>query len=379
MKDSLLKNLFRPTWAEINLAAIAYNIKQVKKLAGNKVDILAVVKADAYGHGAIKVAQKLKKCGVEYFGVATIREAIDLRKNKINRPILVLSPAAPHELSALISYKITPTIADIKTAIYFNKKLRRLGKKIPVHIKIDTGMGRIGFWHKDALNCIKRLSKLNNVILEGIFTHFPSADDDEKFTNSQIALFQELNSNLERNGIIIALKHMANSIAVIRNKRSYLNLVRPGLMIYGLYSDTRQKRLIKLKPAMSFKTRITYLKEVGAGRSISYGRTFFTKKNMKIATLPVGYADGYNRLLSNKADVLIKGKRCPVVGRVCMDHTMVDVTKVNAKLGDEVVLIGKQGDSEISAEEISKICSTISYEVVCWVSKRVPRIYVDRD
>lgn len=378
MKEFLQKKLFRPTWAEINLAAIEYNIKQVKRLVGNSVDILAVVKADAYGHGAIRVAQKLKRYGVGYFGVATVREAVELRKNKINTPILVLSPAAPHELSALISYKITPTIADIKTAIHFNKKLRKLGKKIFVHIKIDTGMGRVGFWHNDALNFIKRLSKLSNLILEGIFTHFPSADDDEKFTNSQIALFKELISSLERNSIFIPLRHMANSIAVIRNKRSYLNLVRPGLMIYGLYSDIKQRKLIKLKPAMSFKTKITYLKEVGPGRSISYGRTFITKKKTKIATLPVGYADGYNRLLSNKADVLIKGGRCPVVGRVCMDHIMVDVTGVNAKLGDEVVLIGRQKNSEISVEEICELCSTISYEVVCWVSKRVPRIYVDR-
>lgn len=367
----------RPTWAEVNLCSIAYNLKQVKKLVGSKVNILAVIKADAYGHGAVKVAKGLKGRDVKYFGVATIQEAIELRKNKINTPLLVLSTFASYEFTALIRYKITPTIADIETAVFLDKKLKRIGKQLPVHIKIDTGMGRLGVWHKDSMSFIKKLSRLNNLIPEGIYTHFPSAEDDEKFTNSQIKTFNKLISDLEKSNIFIPLKHMANSIAVIRRKRSYSNLVRPGLMIYGLYSDIRHKKFIRLKPAMSFKTKITYLKDVAAGRSISYGRTFIAKRKTRIATLPVGYADGYNRLLSNRADVLIRGRRCPVVGRVCMDHIMIDVTRVNAKLGDEVVLMGKQNNSEISAEEIAQLCSTISYEVVCWISKRVPRIYID--
>ncbi|MBL7197245.1 MAG: alanine racemase [Candidatus Omnitrophica bacterium] len=377
MKQHMQRKMYRPTWAEVSLSAIDYNFKQVKRKVKNQAKILAVIKADAYGHGAVRVAKRLERCGVEYFGVATVLEAIELRENKIDTSILILATFFPHEFPALIRYNITPTIADLKTAIYLNKKLNKLGRKMPIHIKIDTGMGRIGVWYKDSMSFIKSLSKLRNLILEGIYTHFPSADEDEKFTNSQITSFKRLINDLEKKNIFIPLRHMANSSAVIRHKHSYLNLVRPGLMIYGLYSDIRAKKFIKLKPAMSFKTKITYLKDVSAGRPISYGRTFITKKKTKIATLPVGYADGYNRLLSNRADVLVRCRRCPVIGRVCMDHIMIDITNVNAKLGDEVVLIGKQKSSEISAEEISYLCSTISYEVVCWISKRVPRIYVD--
>ncbi|MFH1621520.1 MAG: alanine racemase [Candidatus Omnitrophota bacterium] len=366
----------RPTWAEVDLSAIEYNLKQLEKIIRNKAKIMVVLKADAYGHGAIEIAKRIKECNMAYFGVATISEAIELRRNKINIPILILENLAYCEISALISYRITPTIAELNIAKCLNSKLSRLGRKMPVHIKIDTGMGRLGIWHKDALSFIVELSKLKNIILEGVFTHFPSADADKEFTNAQIASFNKLIDELENENIFIPLKHMANSIAVVRHKNSHLNLVRPGLMIYGLYPDVKTKKIIKLKPVMSFKTKITYFKKVPAGRSISYGRTFITKKISMIATLPVGYADGYNRMLSNRADVLIKGRRCPVVGRVCMDHIMVDVTGINAKLGDEVVLMGRQNDLEISAEEIANLCSTISYEVVCWVSRRVPRKYI---
>ncbi len=369
--------IYRPTWAEVDLSAIEHNLKQIKKRVYDHAGILAVVKADAYGHGAVRVAQRLQKCGVKYFGVATLREAIELRNNKINTQILMLSTFTSRELTALINYRVVPTIADFQTAAIINKKLNKIAKEIPVHIKIDTGMGRLGIWHKDSLDFIKKLSELKNLILEGIYTHFPSADDDQKFTNSQIVSFKSLINELEKNNIFIPLKHMANSMAVICHKHSYLNLVRPGLMIYGMYPDKKARGFVNLKPAMGFKTKITYLKDVPARRSISYGRTFITKRKTRIATLPVGYADGYNRLLSNRAYVLVKGKRCPVVGRVCMDHTMVNVTKVNANLGDEVVLMGKQKNSEVSAEEISRLCYTIPYEVVCWISKRVPRVYID--
>jgi len=377
MKRQIAGNLYRPTRADIDLSAIEYNFRQVRKIVKNKTKILVVLKADAYGHGAIRVAKKLKSCGVEYFGVATVLEAIELRRSKIDTPILLLAALSSGEFPVLIRYRIIPTIADLETAICLNRELNRFGKKIPIHIKIDTGMGRIGVWHKDSMGFVKNLSKLKNLIIEGIYTHFPIADKDEKFTDSQIRLFKELINDLEKNNIHIPLKHTANSIAVIRYKHSYLNLVRPGLMIYGLYPEIKSKKIMRLKPAMNFKTKISYLKNVSAGRSISYGRTFIAKKNTKIATLPVGYADGYNRLLSNKAEVLVRGRRCPVVGRICMDHTMIDVSAIDAKLGDEVVLIGRQGKLEISAQEISRLCFTIPYEVVCWISKRVPRIYIN--
>lgn len=376
MSRDLVNKLYRPTWAEVDLSAIEYNFNQVKKKVGNKVKILVVIKADAYGHGAVSVANKLSRCKAVYFGVATFDEAIELRENKIDNPILLLSNLLPNKFEALIKYNIIPTIADSESAFALDRNLKQVKKKIPVHIKIDTGMGRIGVWHKYSIDFIKGLLKLEHLILEGIYTHFPSADEDAVFTRSQIQSFKNLVGYLESIGIYIPLRHAANSSAIMRYRDSYFNLVRPGLMIYGLYPDIKSKRYIKLRPAMSFKTKITYLKEVTSGRSISYGRTYITKRKTKIATLPVGYADGYSRLLSNRADVIVKGVRCPVVGRICMDHTMIDVTGIEANVGDEVVLIGRQNKSEISAEEISHLCSTISYEVVCWVSKRVPRIYI---
>jgi len=369
-------NLYRPTKVEIDLSAAEYNFKQVKKRVGGRARVLVVVKADAYGHGAVEIVKRLISCGAKYFGVATMSEAVELRRNKIKTPILLLTACYASEIPTLIDYNVTPAIADLDTAVLLDGELKKRGRKLPIHIKIDTGMGRIGIWHKDSMDFIRELSKLKGLIIEGIYTHFPSADDDEDFTKLQIASFDSLIDDLEKDGIDIPLRHAANSVGIMRYKDAHFSLVRPGLMIYGLYSDMNAKRIIKLKPVMSFKTEITYLKEVPAGRSISYGRTFITKKRTKIATLPVGYADGYNRLLSNRAQVLINGRRCPVIGRICMDHTMVDVSGVGVKLGDEVVLIGRQGKLEISAEEIAYLCSTISYEVVCWISKRVPRIYI---
>jgi alanine racemase len=345
---------------------------------GKRAKILVVVKADAYGHGAVEVSQRLRKCGAQYFGVATVSEAIELRKNRIKDPILLLTASSNQDFSILARYNITPTIADLSTAVSLNKKLSRLARKMSVHIKIDTGMGRIGIWHKEAVDFILYLSKLRNLILEGIYTHFPSADEDEEFTKLQIASFDRLIDDLKMHGIDIPLRHAANSVGIMRYKDAHFSLVRPGLMLYGLYPDIKHKRFIKLRPVMAFKTAITYLKDVPAGRSISYGRTFITTRWTKIATLPVGYADGYNRLLSNSGQVLVRGRRCPVIGRVCMDHTMIDVTGVGVKSGDEAVLIGRQNNLEITAEDIAHLCSTISYEVVCWVSKRVPRIYINK-
>jgi alanine racemase len=377
MVKMVKQEFYRPTWAEIDLSAIEHNLKQAKSLIGNNTKILAVLKADAYGHGAVEVVKRINNCAVEYFGVATVPEAIELRLNKIDKPILLLTTFSHHEIQALIRYRITPTIADLKEGEYLNNKLSKLKKILPIHIKIDTGMGRIGIWHKDSIRLIKKLSELKYLFLEGIYTHFPSADEDKVFTNSQIDSFSRLLGDLGKNNIVIPLRHIANSAAVISCKNSYLNLVRPGLMLYGLYPDARLKKIIRLKPAMSFKTRIVFLKEISAGRSVSYGRTFIAKKKTKVATLPVGYADGYNRILSNRADVLVRGRRCPVIGRICMDQMMIDVTGINAKLKDEVVLFGRQNESEISVEEIASLCSTIPYEVVCWVSKRVPRKYIN--
>jgi alanine racemase len=256
------------------------------------------------------------------------------------------------------------------------RKSVKNGKKLKVHIKIDTGMGRVGIWHEDALEYIRKISAEKAVALEGIYTHFSSAGRDDFFTNYQINEFEKLIIAIEKAWIKIPLKHAANSIATVDFKRSHLNLVRPGLVIYGMYPKHTFPKLIKLKPALSLKTRIVFMKETPPGRSISYGRTYITQKHTRIATLPIGYADGYPRKLSNKGEVLIHGQRAKVVGKVTMDQTMVDVGHIKqAKVGDEVVLIGIQGDDEIRAESLARLAESIAYEVVCSISNRVPRIY----
>ena len=375
-KRSFLKQIHRPTWAEIDLSAVRHNFFKIKKTIGKNVKTLVVLKADAYGHGAVSLAKRLVKYGADFFGLASIQEAKLLRESKINTPILLLGVLEKKSFPALLKYRITPTITDVDVAYQLNKYLMRAKRKIAVHLKVDTGMGRLGIRHKDFLEFAGTVAKLDNLLVEGIYTHLSSAETDRNFTNQQINLFKKAVKTLELFNICPEYRHVANSAAVIGFNNAYFNLVRPGLMVYGLFSDKYSKRSFCLESVMSFKTKIVYLKVVDKGSSISYGRTFVAKKKMVIAVLPVGYADGYNRLLSNRAHVLIRGKCCPVIGQVCMDHTIVDVSKVKVKLGDEVVLFGQQDKAKISTEEIASLCSTISYEVTCWISHRVPRLYL---
>ncbi len=367
----------RHTWAEIDLSALKYNFDKARELAGENTKILVAVKADAYGHGVLEVSRVLVNLGVNYLGVATTDEAVTLRHSGIKIPILLFSAILRKEALAIVKYGITQTVPSLEVAEFLSVCARRLGKKIKIHAKIDTGMGRLGVWHKEAVYFIKNIKRYKNLELEGIYTHLPSADEKNRyFTEHQLFCFNELIKNLERSGIFIPLRHAANSMGLLRFKSSYLNLVRPGLMIYGLYPGSKTTRSIELKPALSFKTRIVYIKEVPKGRSISYGRTYMTDKKSKIATLPVGYADGYPRFLSNRAYVLLKEKKAPVVGRICMDQTMIDISGINkVRIGDEVVLIGRQGKETVTAEQLADIGNTISYEIICGISKRVPRSY----
>lgn len=374
-KNGVVHSRYRPTWAEIDLGSVAYNYKQVKKAVGRDTMIMAVVKANAYGHGTVEVSKALESLGVDYLGVATTDEAVRLRDHGITSPILVLGSVLPEEVRVAVEKNITLTLAsdELLEAI---KKECGLHHRIKVHIKIDTGMGRIGVWHEEALNFIKNLAQERCVITEGIYTHFASAGRDDFFTHYQIESFEKLLEKLEGFDIRIPMRHAANSIATVDFKRSHMNLVRPGLIIYGMYPKPNFPKLIKLKPAMSFKTRIVYIKETPPGRSISYGRAYITDKHTKIATLPVGYADGFNRGLSNKAHVLVRGKKASVIGRVTMDQTMIDVGHIRGvRLGDEVVLIGRQGSEEIRTEKLARMAGTIAYEVVCNISNRVPRVY----
>lgn len=369
----------RPTTAEINLTALEHNLNLVRGMVGDKVRLLCVVKAHAYGHGIKEVSKKLVSCGVDYLGVATVDEAVTLR-NCLGSDvsILVLGSIFKEETGEVLKYDITQTIADRDIATVLSEAAKNFGLPARAHIKIDTGMGRIGVWHENAIDFIKWVKALGGIEIEGIWTHLASADEDTEFTNEQIYIFRELIKDLEVNGINIPLKHVANSMAVIGFNDSRLNLVRPGLVLYGLYPRIDLKEKINFIPVMTIKTRIVFLKEVPAGRSISYGRRFTTVKMTRIATLPIGYGDGYPRALSNKATVLIRGQRAPVVGTVCMDQIMVDVGHIQGvSVGDEVVLLGRHGVNQICAEELAELADTIPYEIVCSIAPRVPRVYLD--
>jgi len=366
---------YRPTWAEVDLSALEFNFFQVKKIVGPDTKIMAVVKCDAYGHGLVPIAKRLEKLGVEYLGVASIDEAIALRKNKITLPMLVLGNILNKDIRPLFQYRLTQTISDYQLALKLNQEAKRKGKIIRVHIKVDTGMGRLGVLYREARDFVKKISLLSNLNIEGLFTHFPSADHDPEFTHYQIDIFNQLITDLKRMGIRIPLVHAANSMGIIGYSESHFNLVRPGLMLYGIYP--RPGLDIKLKPVLSLKTRVIFLKSMPSGQGVSYGRTYITKKKTIIAVLPIGYGDGYPRNLSNRADVLIKGRRFRISGTICMDQIMVDVGDCPVKPGDEVILIGKQGTSRINAEELAQLSETIPYEVVCGIGSRVPRVYVN--
>jgi alanine racemase len=367
---------YRPTWAEVNLGKIAHNFAQIKKLLAPKVKVMVCVKADAYGHGLIPVAKKLISCGADFLGVASIDEGIALRENHIQAPVLILGMILNRDIEPLFRYNLTPTVCTKELALAIDSLGRSIGRKINVHIKVDTGMGRLGILYKDAPRFIKKVHQMRCVNIEGIFTHFPLADSDSRFTLRQIGMFGELVKKLNHTGIRIPLMHTANSMGVIGYKSSHFNMVRPGLAIYGLYPKADLK--IRLKPVLSLKTKIIFTKNVPPGYGISYGHDYITKKATKIITLPIGYGDGYPRTLSNRAPVLIQGRRLLISGRICMDQIMVDVGDMKVEVGDEIVLIGTQVANKISAEELATLAQTIPYEIVCGLGNRIPRIYLDK-
>lgn len=365
---------YRPTWAEVKLGNLDYNFAQIKKIIAPGVKVMVCVKADAYGHGLIPVAKRLSFCGADYLGVASIDEGIKLRKANINLPILVLGVILKNDIEPLFKYRLAATVCSEELALALSKRASSLHKSINIHIKIDTGMGRIGVMHKQALKIIKHIQRLKFVNVEGIFTHFACADFDKNFTSYQIDLFGGLIAELDRQAIFIPLIHTANSAGIINYENSHFNMVRPGLSVYGLYPFSAPR--INLKPVLSLKTKVVYVKKVPKGCGISYGHTYVTKKNTTIVTLPIGYGDGYPRNLSNRASVLIRGKRFKISGRICMDQMMVDVQDTPVKIGDEAILIGGRGKNKITAEELARLCGTIPYEIVCGLGSRIPRVYI---
>lgn len=375
-----MQRLLGPTWVEINLDAIAQNVKNIKKLIGERSELMAVVKGNAFGHDILEVPSVVLNNGATRLAVARLEEGISLRKAGITVPILVLGLTLKEQAELLILYNITPAVCDFEMIERLSKSAVKMNRIAKVHLKIDTGMGRLGILSEDALSFIKKLMHLNNIEIEGIFTHFSVADEKDKtYTENQFKKFTEVLNILEREGIKIPIKHVGNSATLLDLPDMWLNMVRPGIAIYGLYPSMEVQKTIKLIPAHSFKTRIVFIKELSAGKCIGYGRTYTTtKKRTKVASLPVGYADGYNRLLSNQGEVLVRERRVPIIGRVCMDQCMVDVTDLpQVEIGDEVVLWGRQGEELITVEEIAEKIKTINYEIVHMPDKkRVPKLFI---
>lgn len=369
----------RPVWAEIDLDILANNMREIRRIS-NSEEIIAIIKADGYGHGAVEIAPVLLENGANRFGVAVITEAIELREAGISVPIMILGFTPPTLYESILKYDIEQTIYSLKDAEELSKVAVKSNKIAKIHIAVDTGMGRIGYQpnYDNALE-IKNISMLPNVEIIGLFTHFACSDEfDKEYTMEQIQKYNIFNELLKELGVNIPIKHLSNSAAVIDLPIIHCNAVRPGIILYGYYpSDEVMKDKVKVKPVMSLKANIIHIKTVPEGEFISYGRTFKTERESIIATLPIGYADGFTRLLFQKAKVIVNGKLAPVVGRICMDQCMIDITGIDGvNIGDEVILIGEdEYNNVITADDIAKQIGTISYEIVCAISKRVPRVY----
>lgn len=369
------------TYAEIDLNAIEHNIKELKKKIGEGVSVLAVVKADAYGHGAVGVAADIQDT-VDYFGIAELGEALELREAGVKKPILILSYTSPYQYETLVANDITQTVFNYKDAVAISNAAVKLNKTALVHIALDTGMSRIGFSCDDAsVETVKNISLLPNIKVEGLFSHFACADsEDRTATEAQLKLFREFSKKLENAGVNIPIKHICNSAGLLTGCEQF-DMVRLGIIMYGLYPEKWvDDGSVNIRPAMRIVSHIIHIKEVPEGTGVSYGHTYFTKGKTRIATVCIGYADGYQRALSNKGRVLINGAFAPIIGRVCMDQLMVDVTGLeNARVGDEVTLLGKDGENVITPEELAQLTGTVNYEVVCQFQKRVAIIHCRRE
>lgn len=376
-----MKILLSPTWLEIDLDAIKLNIQNIRKYIGKQVKIMGIVKGNGYGHDAVEISKIILENGADQLAVARIEEAIFLRKNNIKAPVLVLGVALPEHFKLYLDYQIMATISDLSHIYKFNDISAKINKKVKLHLKIDTGMGRLGLKPKEVKDHFQVFNKLPNIEIVGIFTHFSTADESDKsYTFYQFRLFNEIVDFMKsiNNVPQHPFFHTANSAAILDLPETWLDMVRPGCIIYGLYPSDEVKKTIRLFPALSFKSRITHIKKIKEGSFIGYGKTYQTKKDTTIATLPVGYADGYPRCLSNSGQVLVKGRLASVIGRVCMDQMMIDITDINSvAVGDEVVLWGAQGKGNITTEDIAKKINTAVDEIIHLTDKaRVAKIFL---
>jgi len=374
------------SWAEIDLDILAENMREIRRITSPKAEIMGVVKADAYGHGAIQTSKVLLENGATRLAVSMLDEAIELRNNGISAPILMLNQADPRRISEIISYDLTTTVYSEDFARAISAQAGKSGTSAKIHIKLDTGMGRIGYQTGlDSVEEILRIAGLPGIEVEGLFTHFATSDEpDYSYVELQFSRFMKMVEILEKRGLSVPIKHVCNSAAILRFPEMHLDMVRAGLILYGMWPKGCPPPYmpLELRPAMTLKSSIIHVKGMPAGQSVSYGRNFITKRESMIATVPIGYADGYSRRLSNRADVLLKGRRARVVGSICMDMCMIDVTdfETSPEVSDEVVLFGTQISGEkkysLPVDEISDLLDTINYEITCLVGKRVPRVYL---
>ncbi len=375
-----LRYLGRPTWVEVDLSSFASNVRELRRFLPGDVKMMAVVKADGYGHGAYELSRVAVQEGVSMLGVASLEEGLLLRRKGIDTPILILGYTNPRQSRILLENELTPTIFHWETALALSQKACALGKTADVHVKLDTGMGRLGLNNPgDVLHYLENVSRLPGIFLRGAYTHFATADEeDDSFALRQLRQFRKTVRICEGKGIKIPSKHAANSAAALRFPETHLDMVRVGISLYGYYPSGYVKRDdVKLTPVMSLKSRVVFIKKVAEGTPVSYGKTYLAPRETYIATVPLGYSDGYSRLLSNRGYMLVRGQEAPIAGRVCMDHVMLDVGKIQfIREGDEVVAFGRQGSEEISADYLAHLQGTISYEVLCNTGSRLPRVYL---
>ncbi len=367
-----------PSWATIDLTALSHNLAQIKALLDPQTKIMAVVKANAYGHGAVPVSRTLLENGVDLLGVAFVKEAVQLREAGIQAPLVVLSGVIePGQLPQVARFGLQPFVYTRELARALAAAACRLGQTIKIHIKVDTGMGRLGIFPEDVLDFVCFVSQTKGLEIAGLVSHLAQAEEDETTTLLQLEKFRHVADTLKQAGFELPCLHLANSAAIIKYPDTHFNLVRLGLALYGAYPHPDLQQKVQLKPVLSLKSKIAFLKRLPGGTPLGYGHTYTTTSQSLIATIPIGYADGYSRLLSNRGQALVHGQRAPVVGRICMDFTLLDVTHIpGVQIGDEVTLIGREGEEEITLAEVADWMETIPYEVMCLIGPRVKRIYI---
>lgn len=381
-----MSGFLKRTWAQVDLGALRHNYEEIRKRVRPEAKIMAVVKADCYGHGVEYCAKTLDRCGAEWFAVSNIEEARQLRSCGITKPVLILGYTPPECAVQLAGEGISQAVFSEEYAEKLSRVAEEAGVTVNIHLKVDTGMGRLGLLYynggqdMEAVHAAVRICGMKGLQAEGVFTHFASADESggEDFTRLQFRRFTEIADKLAQAGINGLIRHCCNSAGSFRFPEMNLDMVRPGIILYGLDPSDEMKGYLNLRPVMSLKSVISHLKEIGPGMTVSYGRTFTAAEPMRVATVPIGYADGYNRLLSGRAEMLINGRRVKVIGRVCMDQLMLNVTGIpDISAGREVTVFGTEGEETVSVDELAALCGTINYETVCLIGKRVPRIYFE--